>query len=219
MSVQGQIADIFKSLGSIGTDQERRNLKQKVNKYTVDEWRFESLAQVTASGALTGGIGGPVGLAAVIPDIAFCGRVGALGCFGIGHILGREVDYDYDMNMILALWTGLAETAIYVPAGKVGIKLSSKATAKMAGKLVAKAVLKSSSKLGSKLAAKAASKAAAKLVAKLVAKTGVGWIPVIGGIVSAGINIWLVGGMLEAAERYYRGDYVILNDGELASYA
>ncbi len=219
MSVQDNIAEIFKNLGNVGTSQERRALERKMKNYTVEEWRFECFAQVIASGALTGAIGGPVGLAAIIPDIAFCGRVGALGCFGIGHILGREVDYDRDMNMILALWTDLAETAVTVPVGKVGIKVSGKLTAKMAGKLVGKAVLKSSSKFGSKLAAKAASKAATKVVTKLAAKAGVGWIPFFGGAVSAGINRWLVNGMLTAAERYYRGDYIVINDSEIANLA
>ena len=51
---------------------------------------------------------------------------------------------------------------------------------------------------------------------KLTAKTGLGWIPFIGGVVSAGVNWWLVDGLLTAAEQYYTNDYIIINDVEIA---
>lgn len=65
----------------------------------------------------------------------------------------------------------------------------------------------------------AASKAATKLTAKLAAKTGFGWIPLIGGVVSAGINWWLLSGLLDAAETYYKSDYIVLKDDEISSLA
>ena len=36
------------------------------------------------------------------------------------------------------------------------------------------------------------------------------WIPLIGGAVSGGINWWLVSSLLDAGEKYYRNDYVVL---------
>lgn len=220
MSINDEIAQMFKDLANLGTSMEREQLKKQVKGYTINEWKRERLTMVVTSGAVTGAMGGPVGLAAILPDLAWCGRVGALGCFGIGHIKNVDLDYDVDMNLIMAIWTGLAEARSYVPVGKVGIKVSGKVAPKIAGKvagvLVSKVALKGGSKLGAKLASKAASKAATKLAAKLMAKTGTGWIPLIGGVVSGGVNWWLVSGLLDAAEEYYSGEYVVLRDRELA---
>lgn len=223
MSLQNEIAKIFQDWGRELNSAERKALEKKVKGYNVNDWKAEHIGMVVASGAGFGAIGGWVGLGAIMPDLLWCKKVGIQGCLGIGYIQGRYVDYDQDMNMILSIWTELGEAATFVPAGKVGIKISNKATVKMAGKvagkIVEKAALKGGSKLGAKLAGKAASKAAAKLAAKLAAKTGVGWIPLIGGAVSGGVNWWLLNGLLDAAEKYYRGDcdYLVLHDSELAS--
>ena len=223
MGLNEEIAQMFKDLGNLGNNAERRALEKQAKNYHLSDWKAERIAMVVGSGALSGALGGPVGLAAIPADLAWCGRVSALGCFGIGHILGSEVDYDLDMNLIMSIWTGLGEATSIVPAGKVGIKICGKATPKIAGKvagvLVSKVALKGGSKLGTKLASKAASKAATKLVAKLTAKGTTGWIPIIGGLVSGGVNWWLVGGLLDAAEEYYKGDYLVLRDSELAQAA
>ncbi len=221
MSINDEVAKMFKDLANLGTKKEREQLEKQVKRYNVNGWKAEQLTMVVTSGAISGAIGGPVGLAAIPADLAWCGRVGALGCFGIGHIKKIDVDYDVDMNLIMALWTGLAEVSSVVPAGKVAIKISGKAAPKVAGKvagvLISKVALKGGSKLGAKLASKAASKATTKLVAKLMAKTGTGWIPLIGGVVSGGVNWWLVSGLLDAAEEYYSGEYLVLRDRELAA--
>lgn len=223
MSLNDDIAQMFKDLANLGNSMEREQLKKQVKSYTIDGWKSERIAMVVASGGLSGALGGPMGLVAIPADLAWCGRVSALGCFGIGHIKGVDVDYDVDMNLIMSIWTDLAEAKNVVPVGKIGIKVCSKASpkiaAKVAGSLVSKVALKGGSKLGTKLASKAASKAAAKLAAKLMAKTGTGWIPLVGGLVSGGINWWLVSGLLDAAEEYYSHEYVILRDRELASAA
>ncbi|QLE50372.1 hypothetical protein FD724_21230 [Nostoc sp. C057] len=219
MSLQEEVAQIFRNWGSGMLEVERKALREKASKYTVDDWKAEHIVYVAGSGALTGAIGGPVGLAAILPDLFWCKKVGTQGCLGIGYIKGYVIDYENDMNMILAVWSDLAEATVSVPVGKVGIKISNKILPKVAGKVVEKVILKGSSKIGAKLAAKAASKAATKLTAKLAAKTGVGWIPLIGGVVSAGINWWLLSGLLDAAETYYKSDYIVLKDDEISSLA
>jgi hypothetical protein len=221
MSLGDRVADIFKALSNLGTNAERVNLEAKIKKFSdVKAWKEHNISLVIATGGLSGIAGGPVGLAAIPVDLAWCGRVGVHGSIGIGYILGRNVDYEEDMNLILAIWGGLGDAAMTVPAGKVGIKVGGKIAAKsvslVAGTVVSKFVLKGGSKVGAKLASKAASKAATKFMAKLTAKTGLAWIPLIGGVVSAGVNWWLVDGLMSAAEQYYRNDYVILNDEELA---
>lgn len=190
----------------------------------MSDWYDRQTGKVALSGAATGVMGGPVGLAAIIPDLMWCGRVGAHGCYGIGHILGREVDYDQDMDYILSVWSEAVEAAMNIPAGKVGIKIFGKAAiapmaGHLAGTIVSKATLKGGSKLAAKLAAKSVSKATAKLAAKLTAKAGFSWIPLVGGVASAGVNVWLVRGLMKAAEQYYRHDYLVIQDPELAAEA
>jgi hypothetical protein len=40
---------------------------------------------------------------------------------------------------------------------------------------------------------------------------------VLGGAISAGINVWLLTGLMDAAEAYYKSDYLIIHDEEIAS--
>ena len=225
MSLGDSVAEVFKGLSNLGTKQERLVLEQKVKNYSsTSAWKEHNIGLVVASGAVSGMAGGLVGLAAIPVDLAWCGRVGGHGSIGIGYILGCDVDYEQDMTMILAIWGGVGEASMTIPAGKVGIKIGGKIAGKsaaivggaIAGTVVYKYALKGSSKLGAKLASKAASKAATKFMSKLTAKTGLGWIPFIGGAVSAGVNWWLVDGLLTAAEQYYTNDYIIINDIEIA---
>ena len=217
MALQDDIAQIFKGWGSDLLMAERKALRDKAAKYNVGDWKAEHIAYVAGSGALTGALGGFVGLAAIIPDLLWCKKVGTQGCLGIGHVRGLDVDYDEDMNAIMLLWSELGEAAVSVPVGKIGIKISNKVLPKVAGKVVEKLILKGSTKIGGKLVAKAASKAAAKLTAKLAAKSSFGWIPIIGGAVSAGINWWLLSGLLDAADKFYSSNtnYIILDNDEV----
>jgi hypothetical protein len=221
MSLQDQVAQIFKDWGSDLNYSERIALEKKTRDYKVGNWKTEHIAYVVASGAASGAMGGPVGIAAIPADLLWCKKVAVQGCLGIGYILGCDVDYEKDMNFILALFADVGEPSYVIPAGKIGVKISNKAMTKIApkvaGKVVEKIALKSGSKFAAKLAGKAATKASAKLMAKLTAKTGFGWIPGVGGAVSAGINWWLLAGLLNAAEEYYKHPYLVVKDSEVIS--
>lgn len=216
------VTEFFKALSNIADTQERQQLEKQVssNGYTIEGWKNERIALVAGSGAASGILGGGVGLVAIPLDIAWCGRVGALGCFGIGLILECDIDYEQDLDLILAIWGGVGEARYTLPVGKAAVKVSTKVMPKVAGKLagvVTKVALKSSTKLGSKLASKVVAKASTKLAAKLAAKVSTAWIPLIGGGISAGVNWWLVSSLLNAAEQYYKADYVEINDPEIES--
>jgi hypothetical protein len=128
-----------------------------------------------------------------------------------------------------AIFTGGSLTGkIGVKASpKIAVKLGTKGFPKLAGKAVGKAagevtgkilsktVLKSGSKVVGKMTSKVVDKAVAKVVAKFAAKVGVGWIPLIGGAVSGGINFWLLNGLMDAAYSYYTHNYVIYSEEEL----
>lgn len=54
-------------------------------------------------------------------------------------------------------------------------------------------------------------------------KASTAWIPLFGGAVSGGVNVWLVKSFLDAAEQYYSAQqmdeavYLVLNDNEMAA--
>ena len=203
---------------------EQRLLEQSIKKFTsIDAWKLERLTVVAATGGVTGVIGGPVALAAILFELGLCERYATTGSFGIGHILGCKVDYILDRELILALWVGEGEIATAIPAGKVGIKINnetaSASTARaVTGVVVSKIAVKGSAKFLAKLTAKVVAKAVAKVSAKLAVKTSTGWVPLFGGFVSGGVNVWLVRGLLKAAEQYYTAQksthevYLVLYD-------
>ncbi len=98
---------------------------------------------------------------------------------------------------------------------KITGKAAGKIAGEVTGKILSKTALKSGSKIAGKMTSKVVDKAVTKVAAKFAAKLGVGWIPLIGGAVSGGINFWLLSGLMDAAYSYYTHDYVIYNQEEL----
>jgi|GEM_PF-2214744 hypothetical protein len=236
MGLQEELTKIFKDWGKELNSQERVALEKDASEYTdVEVWKAKHIALVATSGMAAGVTGGPWSYAAIIADLLWCRKVAPLGCLGIGYIWNEDVDIDQDMNMIMAIWAGVGLASVSVPTGKIGVKVSPKATMKLGikivpklaakgtgklagevfGKVISKTALKTSSKALSKLTAKIVDKAVAKVFAKAAAKVGVGWIPIIGGVVSGGINWWLLSTMMDAAEQYYANPYVVFDENEL----
>ncbi|MBA3920242.1 MAG: J domain-containing protein [Nostocaceae cyanobacterium] len=208
---------------------ERKLLETRIQKFSdTASWRSEHLMAMGAMGGLTGAIGGPIGMAAILPELFICERYATNGSFGIGHLLKCQVDYDIDREIILAIWVGEGSLEKCVPVGKVGIKINDQAVSALTvnsvmGIVITKTLVKGSSKFLAKLSSKLVAKAGAKISAKLAAKTSTAWVPVFGGLVSGGINVWLVGSFLDAAEQYYTAQnineaiYFVLNDSEFGS--
>jgi hypothetical protein len=210
------IAAAIHKMALVGSPEAKEGLKTRAKTYSLGGWRSVHLAKLGGVGAMTGVAGGPIGLALEGFDIAYLLAAAGRACYGIGHIKDREVDYESDLALILAIWCGAAEAGTCIATGKVGIKIAGKAAigmganvaSKLAGKLAAKGALKLGTKAGAKIVAWTASKLALKIASKLSVK----WIPFIGGAVSAGINVWIIGGLMDAAEAYYSHEYVILGD-------
>lgn len=156
---------------------EQNELEKKINKFSdVSSWKLERLAAVGTIGGLTGAIGGPIGMAAIPAELLMCERSASVGSFGIGHLLGCDVDYDFDREIILAIWTNEGTLEKRVDKGKIGIKINEKKPSKsrvnnIMGIVVTKTILKGSSKFLGKLSVKLATKAVAKISAKLAAKS------------------------------------------------
>jgi hypothetical protein len=211
-TLEDVIASAIKSMASVDSDAERVALMRRAQASSLTDWCTSTAMKVAGVGGLTGLAGGPWGLALEATDIAYLFAASGQGCYGVGHILGADIDYECDIPLILAVWSGAADARDHVAVGKVGIKIGGKAAAKAAAKVGGKLLAKIAFKTGSKATAKIAAKVAAKLAAKAAAKLSTKWIPFIGGIVSGGINYWVADGLLDAAKQYYSSDYVVLSD-------
>jgi hypothetical protein len=120
---QEDIVQLFLQLANLVTDKERQILKEEALKSSLDSWRKGYKIMITGSGAASGALPLPLAIMAIAPDLAFCAYIATKTCFGIGHILGKEVDYDLDMNHITAIWSGMAKGERTVPEGKTGIEV------------------------------------------------------------------------------------------------
>ncbi|PSB11225.1 hypothetical protein C7B61_11925 [filamentous cyanobacterium CCP1] len=235
-NLQNQLFFFLQNWGSGLNQQERDALKRKALECgDVYEWTEQRKNQATLAGGGAGVLGGPIAYAAMGIDLIFCQKTATAGCLGVGFIKGLNVDFENDMNEIMALWTGAATISSSVPIGKVGLKLNSKLSVKLGTKMLPKAVgkgtgliiakgsgaivgagltkigAKGTAKVASKIVSKVmqqtvgkvASKGAAKISAKLAAKIGVGWIPIVGGVVNASVNRWIVGSLIDSGVKYY----------------
>ncbi len=205
---KNMIAKAIESMAMLD-NKSKHELKVAAKGNSFDEWKLKCISKSSGVGFLTGLAGGPAGIALEVADTGYLMSMAGRACYGVGHLHNKPIDYDNDIEGILAIWCGAGKsidktelainTAVPI-AGKIAIKLSTKVTAKLAMKIAAKASAKIIGKAGAKIAGKVAGKMSTK------------WIPGIGGIVSAGINWWVLDGLIDAAEEYYTSDYVLLNE-------
>ena len=97
----------------------------------------------------------------------------------------------------------------------MGIKVFGKAAAGPAVAFATKVVTKAAFKGGSKVMGKILPQIAAKLASQAAGKGFAMCVPLLGGVVSAGISYWVAESLLTAAEQYYRHEYVEFNNPEL----
>ncbi|MEY4590014.1 MAG: hypothetical protein RL497_2090 [Pseudomonadota bacterium] len=218
--IDNAIAKAIKMMSMTKSDAEKCELEKDAKSHnSIGSWKGSQIAKSSTVGFGTGLLGGPAGLALEAADLAYLIAQAGRGCYGVGHIYGKDIDYENDISLILAVWSGAADTAGTVAAGKIGIKiggavglnLAGHAVGKVLGKVVAKSTIKAGGKVGALILAKASSKLASKLVGKVSFK----WIPIVGGAVGAGINWWVMSGLINAADKFYSSEYLILSD-ELA---
>lgn len=220
--------------------EETIKLKKIAGNMSVNDWKTRQISLVTAPGAAAGMLGGFWGYAAILADLVWLGKNAGQGCLGVGYALKKYVNRDKDIDLILGIWTGIIEPSNAISStkttlintwietkckmselpidkvcAKLGVKSMAKVNGKMAGKVIAKHIaVKGGSKLGIKLTSLAISKASTKLAAKLAAKLGTSWIPLLGGVVSGGINLWLISNLMDAAEKYYTSNYLLYDNDD-----
>ena len=216
MADQSILVKAFTSMADFGSSSAKAELMTEAARYRLEEWKNVNRAKTGGTGLATGIFGGPWALAAEGADMAYLLRTGARASIGIGHILGENVEHEEDMFAILAIWSGAAEAAGHVTAGKFAVKVGGKLGMQYGATTTATILAKSVLKGNSKIAIRIASKAAAKLGAKLAAKISTKWIPVVGGVASAAVNLWVINGIMDAAHRRYTNEYIVF-DGDPVS--
>jgi hypothetical protein len=176
----------------------------------LSEWSTLQKSMVGASGAASMVLPGLhlVGMAA---DIAFVLNRMSVASLGVGAIIGNQTGAgnileQEDFAAVLGYWCD-DEGIQHAMKGK-GSASATKLTAKLASKAftkgLAKTMLASSGYLiGQRLGGKAMGKAAAKFAGKFAGKAVGGFIPFVGPIVSGGVNVWLLTGIIDASKRYY----------------
>jgi hypothetical protein len=279
MEVNSFVADLIKN---ISVD-DPRELELEAKKYNLDSWINLHKTKATGMGAMISVIHIPIigkGF-----DVAYLGRIIGKLCFGIGHIKNKPVDYNSDLEGILAILTEIAipisrkelkekfkknfyleidnEYKKYLEEhnnrsilkklldiilfrfrplsledfekklfqdylDKIIIKnklimdhcenninkfirdtvFTFRLTKNLTGSLSKKVGAKIGMKMGTKVGSKILSKAGSKLGAKMVGKISTKYIPGIGPISSAAINLWIMDGFSQAAIKYYDADYI-----------
>ena len=174
---------------------------------TMNEFTGPQSLSVLASGAAAGALPG-LHLLGATADLAFLMNRMSVCCYGIGAIkgyqaLGIDILEREDFALILALWAG-DEDVTRIVSTKIGADLLVVGGAKVGLKAVSKGIGHQLGVIsGKKLAGKVGAKVGAKIGAKAGAKFAAGWIPVLGGVVGAGVNAYFLSDVMAAAQRFY----------------
>ena len=80
---------------------ESEDLKTVAKRHTIAEWRRNTIAKLSTVGFLTGLPGGLSGGILAALDLTYLFAAAGRGCYGLGHILGQEVDREKDLRLIL----------------------------------------------------------------------------------------------------------------------
>jgi hypothetical protein len=193
---------------------------------TLSGWRTKHAA---LAGAAAGGnlIGGPLAFAALAIEIPALLNIMSRAALGIGAIVTGDCSDD-DYEPILAVWAGaleldgdlrkavqshLAGVSASTLASKAGVSMVTTVAGAGGAKIAAKAALSLNSMMlsaaigaviGRKVMLKGGARiAAGKMAGKIVSGLPTRFMPLLGAAVAAGLNIWFVNGIMDAAERYY----------------
>ena len=208
-------ATAIRNMAPIKSEYDKQKLKEQACRMGLVKWTDRQRLKVGAVGFLTGVT--PLGKI-IIPmlagDIAYLMAVAGRGCYGVGHILNRSVDYDRDIPLILAIWSGAAHAATGATVDQASlhfanpmiVQLGANAAVGASGAIVQGLLGQSASKIIEMIMPKVLAKIGAQLAAKLVS----GIVPVAGGVVSFVINRWICAGLMHAAEQFYMAEFVVM---------
>lgn len=189
---------VVKGFSSVTPDLD--DIYNEASNETMSNWLTTQKLMVASSGAASMAIPG-AHMAGMAADLAFLMNRMAVASYGVGaihyekHGIGNELS-DEDFANVLAIWSGedpfVLDGVVGKVSGKAGVKYLAKTLAKKAGV-----------KIGNKLTGKIAGKVAGKFSSKMSSKLLSGFIPFVGSAVSGTVNYIFIGGITEAAEKYY----------------
>lgn len=149
-------------------------------------------------------IGGPTALLALPVEMGLLLRLMSTSALATGWVLGRS-PHEEDFKLILGVWADKAEPknlalakagAAAAPAAgllsNVGLHVSSNAMVASSATTLAT--------LGQAYVPYAAKKMAAQMLGNVIPK----FLPVLGPLICGGVNAYVVNGVMDAAEKYYK---------------
>ncbi|MBO9502475.1 hypothetical protein [Brevundimonas sp. A19_0] len=199
---------LLKAFESFGSDiDEVRELSQH---QTMDGWKKSRMVKA-GSLAAPAVVGGPVGLALLIPELILLMRFLRNSALGVGYIQrGAAAVEDFPAIMLWAseqpadrkALIGSASASAKVMAAKLGaVTVGPAASAKLLASAVTTQIAAMSHTTINTLAAKKGSAWLAKI---LLGPTLGRFVPFIGAAVGAGANAFITHKMVEAAAAYYQ---------------
>jgi len=212
----------IRRMAMLESESERRDLEEQARDKGMVRWTALQKRKVGAVGFLTGLPGGLWAAPMELADITYLMAVAGRGCYGVGHIFNRSIDYKRDIPMILAVWSGSAQTATVATAGQAAmhfanpliIQHTTPASVRIAGVAVTHlssyAAVETEGQLLEKVLPKVLAKISTKFASKMVAKS----VPVFGGIVACMVNRWICDGLMCAAEKYYSAPLLAVDQDE-----
>lgn len=186
-----------------------QSIRRDAESQNLADWKMTQITKAGGIGAASAVI--PVAGYLTMPaDLAALARLMHRSAIGICEIKLGYADEETFAG-VLSVWCGatkldselaeqiqaqmLAQGAVST-GGVKGIKMAIKGFTLVAKTLLAK-----------KLTPKVAQKVAALFAKKLAAKASTRWIPIISAIAGGGVNLWVMDGLNEAAEKY--SDFIL----------
>ena len=207
-------AAAIKNMTPVKSEYDKRKLREQARRMGLVKWTDRQRLKVGGVGFLTGLPGGLAILPMLVADVTYLMAIAGRGCYGVGHILNRKVDYKRDIPMIIAIWSGAAHVASAASVGRVALQAANPVIVQVASNAAvgasALAIQTLAGQTGSKVLALLMPKFLAKIAAQMATKTVSMSVPLVGGVASVIINRWVCAGLMHAAEKYYLAEYVVL---------
>ena len=199
---------LLKAFDSVGSDLDE--ILELSEEHTIDSWKTSRMIKA-GSLAAPALVGGPVGLALLVPELILLMRFIRNSALGVGFI-ARDAAAAEDFPAIM-LWAserpadrkaliGSASASAQVMAAKVGAATLGPVTS---AKLVSSAVTTQLAAMSHTTINALAAKKGAAWLAKILLGPAVGrFVPFFGAAVGAGANAFITHRVIEAATSYYQ---------------
>lgn len=175
--------------------------------YSLNDWKTLQGSLVMATGTAARALPGAY-LAGVSAEVAILINRMSICSYGIGSIIGHRAGKgnileSEDFLIVLAKWAGIDDIN-NATITKIASDLIVNGGHKQVAKLLAKAVcLHTGILIGEKINGKVEAKLKGKVLTRLIRGSVIGFIPVIGALMSSGINLRIIDEITRVSEEWY----------------